>query len=88
MPSALQRKIGRHNPLCGASRLGIQAMASLLKASGAEFSHHYFLVAADTCLQIFRIVFGALRSVSGQRSFDDSSDYMTMRTGAPQSTGG
>ena len=63
-------------------------MASLLKASGAEFSHHYFLVAADTCLQIFRIVFGALRSVSGQRSFDDSRDYMTMRTGAPQSTGG
>ena len=66
MSSALQRKIGRHNPLCAASRLGIQAMASLLKASRAEFSHQYFLVAAETCLQIFRFVIRALRSVSGQ----------------------
>ena len=80
MPSALQRKIGRHNPLCAASRLGIQAMASLLKASRTEFSQQYFLVAAETCLQIFRFVIGALqifrfvigalRSVSGQTSFD------------------
>ena len=48
MPSALQREIGRHNPLCAASRLGIQAMASLRKVSRAEFSHQYFLVAAAT----------------------------------------
>ena len=87
MPSALQRKIGRHNPLCAASRLGIKAMASLLKASRAEFSHQYFLVAAETCLQIFRFVIGALRSVSGQTSFDDSKPYRTRRTGAPQITG-
>ena len=70
MPSALQRKIGRHNPLCAASRLGIQAMASLPKATRAEFSHQYFLVAARTCLQIFRFVIGARRSVSGQTSFN------------------
>ena len=66
MKSALQRKRGRHNPLCAASRLGIQAMASPLKASRAEFSHQYFLVAAETCLQIFRLVVRALRSVFGQ----------------------
>ena len=88
MPSALQRKIGRHNPLCAASRLGIQAMASPLKASRAEFSHQYFLVAAKTCLQIFRFVIGALRSVSSQTSFNDSRDYRTRCTGAPQNTGG
>ena len=50
-------------------------MASLPKASRAEFSHRYFLVAAETCLQIFRLVIGALRSVSGQTSFDDSRGY-------------
>ena len=88
MPSALQRKIGRHNPLCAASRLGIQAMASLQKASRAEFSHQYFLDAAETCLQIFRFVIGAHRSVPGQTSFDDSRHYRTMRTGSPQNTGG
>ena len=82
MPSALQRKIRRHNPLGGAaSRLGIQAMASLPKASRAEFFHQYFLVAAETCLQIFRFVIGALRSVSGQTSFDDSrGNYKWSRT--------
>ena len=32
----------------------------------AEFSHQYFLVTAETCLQIFTFVIGALRSVSGQ----------------------
>ena len=68
MPSALQRKIRRHNPLCAASRLGIQAMASLPKASRAEFSHPCFLLAAETCLQIFRFLIGARRSVSGQTS--------------------
>ena len=79
MPSALQRKIGRHKPQ-------IQAMASLRKAARAEFSHQYFLVAAETCLQILRFVMGAFRSVSGQTSFDDSRDYRTRRTGAPQNT--
>ena len=84
----MQRKRGRHNPLCAASRLKIQAMASLLKASKAEFSHQYFLVAAETCLSIFRFVIGALRSVSAQTSFHDSRDYRTRRTGAQQNTGG
>ena len=57
-------------------------MASLLKASRAEFSHQYFLVAAETCLQIFRFEIGAFRSVSVfQTSFDDSKDYRTRRTG-------
>ena len=41
-------------------------MASLAKARGAEFTHQYFLVAAETYLQIFRFVIGALRSVSGR----------------------
>ena len=85
MPSALQRKTRRHNPLCAASRLGIQAMASLSKASRAEFSHQFFPGAAETCLQIFRFVIGALRSVSGQTS---SRDYRTRRTGSPENTGG
>ena len=62
--------------------------STLPKASRAEFSHQYFLVAAEICLQIFRFVIGALRSVSGQTSFDDSKDYRTRRTGAPQNTGG
>ena len=62
-------------------------MASLLKASRAGFSHQYFLVAAETCLQIFRFVIGALRSVSSQTSFDGSRDYRTRRTAAPQNTG-
>ena len=43
-------------------------MASLPMASRAEFSHQYFLVAAETCLQIFRLIIGALRSVLGQTS--------------------
>ena len=51
-------------------------MASLPKARGAEFSHQYFLVAAETCLQIFRFVIGALRAVSGETSFDDSRDEL------------
>ena len=88
MPSALQRKRGTHNPLCAASRLRMQAMASPLKASRAEFSHQYFLVVAETSLQLFRFVIGAVRSVSGQTSFDDSRDYRTRRTGSPQNTGG
>ena len=74
--------------MSAASRLRIQAMASPLKASRAEFSHQYFLVEAETCLQIFRFVIGALRSVSGLLSFDDSRDYRLRRTGAPQNTGG
>ena len=36
-------------------------MASLPKASRAEFSHQYFLVAAETCLQTFGFAIGALR---------------------------
>ena len=80
MLNALQRKIGRHNPLCAASRLGIQATASLPMASTAEFSHQYFLVAAETCLQVFRfvILFGLCRvrrvlmyrEVTGQGALD------------------
>ena len=82
MPSALQREIGRYNPLCAASRLGIQAMASLRKASRAEFSHQYFLVAAAT-LQVCN-----WSSSVCVGSDDDSRDYRTRRTGAPQNTGG
>ena len=66
MSSTSQRKIRRHNPFYAASRLGIQALAYLLKAYRAEVSHQEFLVPMDTCLQIFRFVIAALRSVSGK----------------------
>ena len=89
MPSGLQRKRGRHKPLCAASRLRLQAMASLQKASRAEFSQQYFLVAAETCLQIFRFVIGALRPVSGQsRSVVEWAlgriTFLTMQEPAPR----
>ena len=63
MPSALQRKRGRHKPVCAASRLRLQAMASLARA---EFCQQYILGAAETCHQTVRVGIGARRSVWGQ----------------------
>ena len=45
----------------------LSSSTSLLKASRAEFCQQYILVAAETCLEIFRVVIGARRLVSGQK---------------------